>query len=99
MVTRVLWRRNDAGRAIDHPTGLVSDGCRSERRKPRDAASMMRDETCLRRQWTLLRALSSGHSGLSIRQMAAELGVTERTIRRDLDVFRSVGFPLEENVG
>lgn len=59
----------------------------------------MRDENRLRRQWALLRALTSRHLGLSVRQMADELGVTARTIRRDLDVFRSVGFPLEEDVG
>lgn len=59
----------------------------------------MRDENCLRRQWALLRALASRHLGLSIRQMTDELGVTGRTIRRDLDVFRRVGFPLEEAVG
>jgi predicted DNA-binding transcriptional regulator YafY len=59
----------------------------------------MRDENGLRRQWILLRALASRHLGLSIRQMADEVGVTQRTIRRDLDVFRSVGFPLEEVVG
>ncbi len=59
----------------------------------------MRDENCLRRQWALLRALATRHLGLSIRQMADELGVTGRTVRRDLDVFRSVGFPLEEAVG
>lgn len=60
---------------------------------------MPRDETCLRRQWSLLRALSVARRGLTLRQMAAELGVTERTIRRDMDVFRTVGFPLEEEVG
>jgi predicted DNA-binding transcriptional regulator YafY len=31
--------------------------------------------------------------------MAGEAGVTEKTIRRDLDLFRSVGFPLEEEAG
>ncbi len=59
----------------------------------------MRDETCLRRQWALLRSLTSRRIGLSIRQLADELGVTQRTIRRDLEVFRSVGFPLEETIG
>jgi len=59
----------------------------------------MRDENCLRRQWSLLRVLTSRHLGLSLRQMADEMDVTERTIRRDLDVFRSVGFSLEEVVG
>ena len=60
---------------------------------------MMRDEKGLRRQWALLRALSSARHGIPIKRMAEELGVTERTIRRDLGVFRSVGFPLEEHVG
>ena len=59
----------------------------------------MRDENCLRRQWALLRSLTSRHLGLTIRQMAEDVGVTQRTIRRDLDVFRSVGFPLDETVG
>lgn len=36
---------------------------------------------------------------MSLRQMADELGVTQRTIRRDLDVFRGVGFPVEETIG
>jgi predicted DNA-binding transcriptional regulator YafY len=59
----------------------------------------MRDENGLRRQWTLLRLLASRTLGLTIRQMGHELRVTERTIRRDLNVFRSVGFPLQETVG
>jgi predicted DNA-binding transcriptional regulator YafY len=59
----------------------------------------MRDENCLRRQWALLRALTSRHLGLTIRQMADEVGVTGRTIRRDFVVFHDVGFPLVEEVG
>src|SRR3954453_6726997 len=31
--------------------------------------------------------------------MAADLGVNQKTIRRDLDLFRGLGFPLEETVG
>jgi predicted DNA-binding transcriptional regulator YafY len=59
----------------------------------------MRDDSGLRRQWSLLRILSARHSGVTLREMASELGVTDRTIRRDLDMFRGVGFPLEETVG
>jgi len=59
----------------------------------------MRDEIGLRRQWALLRSLSSRHAGLTLRQMAEGLGVTDRTVRRDLDVFRRVGFPLEDSAG
>jgi proteasome accessory factor B len=59
----------------------------------------MRDENGLRRQWMLLRALTSRRLGLSIREMAEEFQVTQRTIRRDLDAFRSVGFPVEQTSG
>src|SRR4051812_5943543 len=59
----------------------------------------MPEEPPLRRQWILLKALASRHYGLTVRGMAAEVGVSEKTIRRDLDTFRSVGFPLEETVG
>ena len=60
---------------------------------------MMRDESSLRRQWLLLKALSSQRLGLKVREMAAELGVTDKTICRDLDLFRGLGFPLEERIG
>ncbi len=59
----------------------------------------MRDDSSLRRQWLLLKALSSRRLGLTVREMASELGVTDKTIRRDLALFRGVGFPLEESVG
>ena len=59
----------------------------------------MRDESGLRRQWILLKALSSRRLGLTVREMAEELGVVDKTVRRDLALFRSVGFPLEETVG
>ena len=59
----------------------------------------MRDETCLRRQWALLRALSARRLGMTLREMAAEAGVTDRTIRRDLAVFQDVGFRVVEAVG
>ena len=36
----------------------------------------MRDEPSLRRQWLLLKALSSRHLGLTVRETAADLGVT-----------------------
>jgi proteasome accessory factor B len=36
---------------------------------------------------------------MTIREMAADMQVAAKTIRRDLDVFRSVGFPLDETTG
>lgn len=59
----------------------------------------MRDETALRRHLVLLRTLSSRRYGLTIQEMADESGVAAKTIRRDLDLFRSLGFDLEESVG
>ncbi|MBV8318387.1 MAG: WYL domain-containing transcriptional regulator [Planctomycetaceae bacterium] len=47
----------------------------------------------------MLRVLSSRHCGLTVQEMANELDVNEKTIRRDLDLFRRLRFPLEEQVG
>ena len=58
-----------------------------------------RDESALHRQWVLLKSLSSRRYGLTVREMAADLGVNVKTVRRDLDLFRAVGFPLEATVG
>src|SRR5258708_40144714 len=59
----------------------------------------MPDETPIKRQWTLLRSLSSRQYGLTVREMAAEADVNEKTIRRDLDLFRSIGVELDETTG
>lgn len=59
----------------------------------------MREHSPLLRQWPLLRLLCARHYGVTVREMAREMGVTERTIRRDLEVFREVGFPIEETTG
>jgi predicted DNA-binding transcriptional regulator YafY len=59
----------------------------------------MPDDPALRRQWILLKALSSSRLGLTVRALAEDLGVTEKTVRRDLARFRGLGFPLEERVG
>ena len=55
-------------------------------------------ETPLVRQWTLLRILCARHYGATVRDMAEEMGVSEKTIRRDLDTFERVGFPLTETL-
>lgn len=51
------------------------------------------------RQWLLLRALSSTRQGLTIPELAAEVEVSEKTIRRDLSVFEAAGFPLDPLLG
>ena len=60
---------------------------------------MPRDEIGLRRQWALLTRLTTRSGGATLRELAAEFAVTERTVRRDLETFRSVGFPIREEVG
>jgi predicted DNA-binding transcriptional regulator YafY len=60
---------------------------------------IMSDETSLHRQWILLKLLSSRRNGVSVREMAGEMGVNDKTIRRDLDAFRALGFPLEQTLG
>lgn len=59
----------------------------------------MRDDSPLLRQWTLLKTLSSRPGGATVRELVQELGVSEKTVRRDLETFQWVGFPLQEHVG
>lgn len=58
----------------------------------------MTEESPLVRQWILLRTLCSRRYGATVKEMAEEMGVSERTIRRDLDTFQQSGFPLAEIV-
>lgn len=58
----------------------------------------MSDHPQLIRQWMLIRLLSSRHYGVSVRDMADELSVSDKTVRRDLQTIQEVGFPLEERV-
>lgn len=59
----------------------------------------MRGQSALVRQWTLLRTLCARPGGVTVRELVQELGVSEKTVRRDLETFRKVGFPLQEQVG
>jgi predicted DNA-binding transcriptional regulator YafY len=47
----------------------------------------------LTRQWRIV-SLLSGRLGLSLDQLKAELGVTKRTIQRDIAVLEASGFPV-----
>jgi predicted DNA-binding transcriptional regulator YafY len=58
----------------------------------------MSEDPPLVRQWILLRKLAAHRSGLTVREMSREMEVTEKTIRRDLDLFRSLGMPLREEI-
>ncbi|MFH1921538.1 MAG: WYL domain-containing protein, partial [Planctomycetota bacterium] len=59
----------------------------------------MPDQPPLVRQWILLRTLCSRHQGATVKEMCEEMGVSEKTIHRDLETFQQAGFPLEETVG
>jgi len=48
------------------------------------------------RQWKILKAIEAGHF-TSTAKLAAEHGVTERTIRRDLEALQEAGFPLYDD--
>ncbi|GAB6164101.1 transcriptional regulator [Thermostilla marina] len=54
------------------------------------------DQSQLVRQWRLLRILGARRLGVSVKELAEELEVSEKTIRRDLDIIREVGFPVAE---
>lgn len=56
----------------------------------------MSDSTQLLRQWTLLRLLEARRLGITLKEMAEETGVSTKTISRDLNLLRRVGFAIEE---
>jgi predicted DNA-binding transcriptional regulator YafY len=51
------------------------------------------------RQWQVLRSLAASHHGLTVDALAAEQGVTSRTVRRDLAALERAGFPLFQEAG
>jgi predicted DNA-binding transcriptional regulator YafY len=59
----------------------------------------MSDGEQLLRQWRLLRILSARRLGVTLDDLATELEMSSRTIRRDLVVLRRLGFPLLEQSG
>ncbi len=59
----------------------------------------MGDQAALVRQWILLKLLSVRNGGLTVSALAGELEVCQKTIRRDLSTFQTIGFPVEEIKG
>lgn len=59
----------------------------------------MADSTQLLRQWTLLRMLSARRQGVTLKELAAEAGVSQKTVQRDLNLLRRLAFPIDEIVG
>ena len=48
------------------------------------------------RQWKILKTIEKGRFTSSAK-LAAECGVTERTIRRDVEALQEAGFPLYDD--
>ncbi len=56
----------------------------------------MNDEPSLTRHLILIRTLCSRRFGVTVKELAREMGVTEKTIRRDFNRLKQSGFPLVE---
>lgn len=59
----------------------------------------MMEGSPLVRQWILLRILCVRRYGMTVKELSAEVGVCEKTIRRDLESFQTAGFPLTQTTG
>lgn len=59
----------------------------------------MGEQSALVRQWILLKVLSVRDGGLTVGELAREMEVSDKTIRRDLSTFKTAGFPIEEATG
>lgn len=55
--------------------------------------------TELVRQWEILRSIDRAPMGVSVRRLAAERKVHQRTIRRDLEALERAGFPIYTDRG
>jgi len=59
----------------------------------------MAEQSTLLRQWSMLRVLGARHLGVTVRLLADEVEVCDKTIRRDLATLQTAGFPIEETRG
>jgi len=56
------------------------------------------DEATLARQWRLLKLLTFAPKGFTVKELVAVLGMSEKTVRRDLALLKTVGFDVSETV-
>jgi predicted DNA-binding transcriptional regulator YafY len=59
----------------------------------------MPDTSTITRLITLLRTMRARRYGITVREMAREMGVAEKTIRRDLKLFERIGIRLSQADG
>ena len=50
------------------------------------------------RQWRLLEKLSLATKGLTVKELVAESGMSDRTVRRDVAFLKQIGFDVAETV-
>ena len=53
----------------------------------------------LERQWIIIQTLSARRYGVTVRELADDLGVSQKTIRRDLKLLAELGFPIKPREG
>lgn len=56
----------------------------------------MSESQQLVRQWKLLQMLAESRVGFTLQELAVEFEVSDRSIRRDIAVLQTAGFPLED---
>jgi predicted DNA-binding transcriptional regulator YafY len=59
----------------------------------------MADSVQMLRQWSILRILSARRHGVTLKELASETGVSQKTVMRDLNLLRRLAFPISETVG
>lgn len=58
----------------------------------------MRAEAALVRQWKIIYMLSNTGGMATVRSLVEQTGASEKTIRRDMQLLRKVGYPLAESI-
>ena len=64
-----------------------------------DGGREMSDGSTMERRWNLIRLLGARRLGITIQDLVRELGVSRRTVQRDLDFLRLMAVPVEEQAG
>jgi predicted DNA-binding transcriptional regulator YafY len=59
----------------------------------------MSDDTALTRRFNVIRLLEARRLGASVAEIAREMGVSQKTIRRDLEFLQRINIPIEEVTG
>ena len=73
--------------------------CQGWQSAPPPKSRELPDLPPLRRQWLILRTLSVRRFGATVRELANEYGVSQKTVRRDLIALRDLGFSIREREG